>query len=62
MIAFAVAWCLTPRAIADASLTPGYIYTVVPNAGSAYLHSPQGVAVDPSGTVYYATFTCIDKQ
>ncbi len=52
MIAFAAVWCLTASASADASSTPGDIYTVVPNAGSQYLHSPQGVAVDSSGNVY----------
>jgi hypothetical protein len=52
LIALSGAWCLTPPASADASLTPGDIYTVVPNAGSQYLHSPQGVAVDSSGNVY----------
>ena len=52
VIALGAACCLTPGASADAGLTPGDIYTAVPSAGSQYLHSPQGVAVDSGGNVY----------
>lgn len=33
-------------------MTAGDIYTVVPDSGYQYLHSPQGIAVDSSGDVY----------
>lgn len=52
MIALATVCCLTPAASADASLTPGDIYTTIPSSGYQYLHSPQGVAVDSSGDLY----------
>ena len=52
MFALAAPLYLTPSASADASVTPGDIYTAVPSSGYQYLHSPQGVAVDSHGNVY----------